>query len=312
MTYLEELRRSRDKPQVAFTEFANLTGKSPDYLFCFFEGKDNSYYVPRIKRFTENYCQIKCGGKESVLAVYDLITGKEEYEKYKLGFFIDRDFNQPIGTRTPPIFETPCYSVENLYVSLSVFKEILTNEFHLSEVSDPNFNKLSELYEQRQAEFHQAVLLFNAWYCCLIEKKEAENIKTGATLGDKFPKIFIEFNLNEISPNYDFQKIKEEFPDAIEVDFAKIEKKMQLFQTLEMHKEFRGKYELEFLVTMIKEILSDSRTVKSVVDLKIKFAFGDGSGLNHEQALNIFSAYAETPQSLEDYLKAVVMDKNTI
>jgi len=310
MSYIEKLRKSLDRPQVAYQEFALSTGKSPDYLFCFFEGKDNSYYVPRIKRFTENYCQIKCGGKQSVLAVYSLITGKEEYKKYKLGFFIDRDFNQPIGTLAPPIFETPCYSIENLYVSSSVFKEILVNEFHLSEVSDSNFNKLSELYEQRQAEFHQSVLLFNAWYCCLIEKKEAENIKTGATLEDKFPRNFIEINLNGISSNYDFEKIKEQFPNAIEVDFAKVEEKMQQFQSLEMHKEFRGKYELEFLVTMIKEILNDSRTVKSVVNSKINFAFGDGSGLNQEQALNIFSAYAETPPSLSSYLEEVVRDKN--
>jgi hypothetical protein len=55
MTYAEELRQSRNKPQVAFTEFANATRKNPEHLFCFFEGKDNAYYVSRIKRFTESY-----------------------------------------------------------------------------------------------------------------------------------------------------------------------------------------------------------------------------------------------------------------
>ncbi|MGF1534308.1 MAG: DUF4435 domain-containing protein [Bernardetiaceae bacterium] len=187
MTYAEELRQSRNKPQVAFTEFASATRKNPEHLFCFFEGKDNAYYISRIKRFTENYYPVKCGGKQSVLDVYSLITGKEEYRKYKLGFFIDRDFNSTIGDKNPPIFETPCYSVENLYVSLSVFKEILTNEFHLSEVSDSNFETLVKLYEQRQKEFHDSVLLFNSWYSCLIERRENENIKTGVTLDDKLP-----------------------------------------------------------------------------------------------------------------------------
>ena len=306
MTYAEELRKSRNKPQVAFTEFANATRKNPGHLFCFFEGKDNAYYVSRIKRFTENYYPVKCGGKQSVLDVYTLITGKEEYRKYKLGFFIDRDFNPSIGDKNPPIYETPCYSVENLYVSISVFKEILTNEFHLSEVSDSNFEKLVDLYKQRQKEYHNSVLLFNSWYASLIERRENENMKTGVTLDDKLPNSFIVTSLDEVKSSYDFQKIKETFPNAIEVDYTEIEKKMKLFQGEEMHKVFRGKYELEFLIKMIREILKDSRTEKKVVSSKIDFSFGDGSNLGQQQALNIFEAYAETPKSLLDYLKLIV------
>lgn len=306
MTYLEQLRKSKSKPQVAYQEFALSTRKNPEHLFCFFEGKDNAYYVSRIKRFTESYYPVKCGGKQSVLDVYSLITGKEEYKKYKLGFFIDRDFNSPVGDKNPPIFETPCYSVENLYVSISVFKEILTNEFHLSEVSDTNFEKLSSLYEQRQKEFHNSVLLFNSWYSCLIEKRENENLKTGVTLDDKLPNNFIDISLDEVKSSYDFQKIKETFPNAIEIDYTEIEKKMEFFQDKEMHKVFRGKYELEFLIKMIREILKDSRTKKKIVSSKIDFSFGDGSNLGQQQVLNIFEAYAETPKSLLDYLEFIV------
>jgi hypothetical protein len=309
MTYVEQLRQSRNKPQVAFTEFANATRKNPEHFFCFFEGKDNAYYVSRIKRFTKNYYPIKCGGKQSVLDVYTLISGKEEYRKYKLGFFIDRDFNSAIGAKNPPIFETPCYSVENLYVSISVFKEILTNEFHLSEVSDTNYEKLITLYELRQKEFHNAVLLFNSWYSCLIEKRESENIKTGVTLDDKLPNDFVSISLDEVKSSYDFQKIKDTFPNAIEVDFSIVADKMKFFQGKPMEKMFRGKYELEFLIKMIREILKDSRTEKRTVSSKIDFSFGDGSNIGQLQALNIFEAYAETPQSLLDYLEFIVMKK---
>jgi hypothetical protein len=309
MTYAEELRQSRNKPQVAFTEFANATRKNPEHLFCFFEGKDNAYYVSRIKRFTEIYYPVKCGGKQSVLDVYTLITGKEEYRKYKLGFFIDRDFNSTIGDKNPPIFETPCYSVENFYVSISVFKEILTNEFHLSEVTDSNFEKLVNLYEQRQKEFHDSVLLFNSWYSCLIDKRENENIRIGITLDDKLPNNFLSISLDEVKSLYDFQKIKETFPNAIEVDYSDVEKKMIFFQGIAMDKVFRGKYELEFLIKMIREILKDSRSEKRVVSSKIEFSFGDGSTLGQKQALNIFEAYAETPKSLLDYLELIVNKK---
>ena len=46
MLYTEILRLSREKPQVAYQEFALHTRQGKDGLFCFFEGKDNAYYVP--------------------------------------------------------------------------------------------------------------------------------------------------------------------------------------------------------------------------------------------------------------------------
>ncbi|HZH39259.1 MAG TPA: DUF4435 domain-containing protein, partial [Bacillales bacterium] len=111
MSYIEKLRKSREKAQVAYQEFAVSTRKGKDGLFCFFEGKDNAYYVPRIKRFTDNYHPINCGGRDEVLDVYRLITIHSEYDKYKKAFFVDRDFNEPLPPRNPPIFETPCYSI---------------------------------------------------------------------------------------------------------------------------------------------------------------------------------------------------------
>lgn len=171
MLEIDDLRKSRKKAQVAFHEFALSTASCPNYLFCFFEGKDNPYYVSRIKRFTNDYYPINCGGKQAVLDVYSLITNKIEYVKYKVGFFIDRDFDDSVGEKTPPIFETPCYSIENLYVSKQVFKEILTNAFYLYETTNNLHKLILNLYVKRQEEFHKSVLLFNAWYACQVEQK---------------------------------------------------------------------------------------------------------------------------------------------
>jgi hypothetical protein len=304
--YIDELRESRNKPQVAYQEFALSTSERPNHLFCFFEGKDNSYYVPRIKNVTTDYYPVKCGNKSAVLAVYALIVNNPEYKKYKLGFFIDRDFNQSIGVKTPPIFETPCYSIENLYVSLSVFNEILTNEFHLSATTDKQlFGTLLKLYEDRQKEFHSAVLLLNAWYACLIEKKERDSVEIGVTLNDlKFNQI-VEIKLDNVIQKYDIENLKAIFPNAIEIDEVTLNQKFNLFKSIEQHKVFRGKYEMEFLLQIIKKILSDSYSSHSVVPTKIRFSFGNGSTLSQEQLLNIFSTYAETPQELKDYLQRV-------
>jgi hypothetical protein len=316
MTYIEELRNSKEKPQVAFQEFSLSVSKIPDYLFCFFEGKDNPYYVPRIKRYTNKYHVIKCGGRENVLDVYRLIKNRQEYNLYKKAFFIDRDFNKPIKPQNPPIYETPSYSIENLYVSTGVFREILINEFHLSEVSDDSFSLFSSLYSNKQKEFHSAIALFNAWYACLIEIRNTTGKKTGVTLGEKIifkgkdskdggKKYlnFIDFTLKSITANYNMVKIKETFPNAIEVIDEKLNAKYKDFLQCEHYMEFRGKFEMQFLVRFIQLLLKDSFTSKNIFKAKSEFAFGDGNSLDIQQALNIFEGYAETPDSLVEYLK---------
>ncbi len=316
MTYIEELRSSKEKPQVAFQEFSLSVSKFPNYLFCFFEGKDNPYYVPRIKRFTNNYHAIKCGGREKVLEVYRLINNRKEYNQYKKGFFIDKDFNVP--SSDPLIFETPCYSIENFYVSEEVFKEILKNEFHLSEVSDNSFNILLSLYSKKQKEFHSAITLFNAWYACLIEIRNITGQMTGVTLGEKIifkgrdskdggKKYlnFIDFTLTNITTHYDINKIKETFPNATEIQDTQLNAKIQDFHDCEQHKMFRGKFELQFLIRFIQLLLKDALAKKEFFKDKSEFAFGDGNSLDNQQILTIFEGYAETSESLLEYMKKI-------
>lgn len=303
MSYLEELRASRDKKQTVYTEFALSVRKFPTHLFCFFEGNDNGYYVPRIKKYTSDYVPIPCNGREKVLGVYELIINKKEYDKYKKAFFIDKDFNPSLPLKNPPIFETPCYSIENLYVSGSVFEEILINNFHLSLTTDIDFETCKSIYQSRQNEFHVATLLFNAWYACLIEKRNNENIETGVNLSDKFPKGFLEIDLNEVKSNYDLEKIKETFKNAVPISEEELSKKIEEFENLEAHKTFRGKYELNFMITILDLLVKDSKTENQFVESKINFAFFDS--LNIEKAIEVFSSYAETPQELEDYLNKI-------
>ena len=304
MTYIEQLRQSKDKAQVAFLEFALSTRKFSEHLFCFFEGKDNAYYVPRIKRFTEKYHPIKCGGRDKVLEIYKIITNRPEYSNYKKAFFVDRDFNLPLTISSPPIFETPCYSIENLYVSVEVFKEILTNEFHLSEVSDQaTFDVCVSLFVDRQQEFHYAVTLFNAWYACLIEIRNASGKQTGVNLEDKLPKGFVDISLQSVTTNYDLDKIKLTFPNASEVEEDKLSSKLIDFKNCDSKTIFRGKYEMQFLIKLLQLLLQDSNSSKNILKSKINFAFGDN--MSNQQAINIFEGYAITPENLIDYLKYV-------
>ena len=167
-----------------------------------------------------------------------------------------------------PIFETPCYSIENLYVSLKVFRDILKNEFHLSEVSDSSFQICVEIFEKRQQEFHEAVCLFNAWYACLIEIRNREGNQTGVSLDEKLPKGMIEISLNAIKQNYDIDQIKNRFPHATEVEPSHLQVKVGEFTSCEQRKEFRGKYELRFLIRIIQLLLKDANIDQTVLKEK--------------------------------------------
>lgn len=60
---------------------------------------------------------------------------------------------------------------------------------------------------------------------------------------------------------------------------------------------------MEFVISFIEMILQDSLQAKKYVTQKIKFAFNQR--LTNEQAVDIFSSYAETPIILEQFLKEV-------
>ncbi len=299
----DSMSESLSDAEVIFLDFGLHTRQGENALFCFFEGKlgsDNAYYVHRIKRFIDEYYPYRCGNRNNVLSVYALITGRTEYKKYKKAFFIDRDFNAPLASRIPPIFETPCYSIENFYVSVDVFKEILRNALTLSEPTD--YELCINLFIERQKEYHDATILLNAWYACLIDIRNAKGIRA-VSLDDKLPKNFIDFTLHSVSQKYDMDILKQTFPRATEISQTTLNEKITVFSNCEKHKVFRGKFELQFVITMIRLIIQDSENAKSVIKNKVKFVFSDT--ISNDQAIAIFSPYAETPDSLIDYLKEV-------
>ena len=88
------------------------------------------------------------------------------YSKAKTAYFLDKDFD---GVDDHPnssdVYITPCYSVENLYVTETVFKRILRSEFSLNEQADYDgtFMRCLDLFRDRLREFLDAVQLANAW-----------------------------------------------------------------------------------------------------------------------------------------------------
>ncbi|MDO5616715.1 MAG: DUF4435 domain-containing protein [Cruoricaptor ignavus] len=303
-SYIQQLRQSKDKATVAYQEFALSTKSYNNHLFCFFEGNDNPYYVPRIKNFTDKIYPINCGGRDKVLKVYELISNQEVYNKYSKAFFIDRDFNSPRIENRDIIFETPCYSIENLYVNKSVFEQILIHDFQFSR-NDTNFEICISLFNDRFKEFNSSITLFNSWYACLIEIRNQTGKKTGVQLDEKLPKGLVNITLQNINANYNIEKIKQIFPDSTEIEDKTLNAKFSEFQNCDSELVFRGKYQLEFLIILLQLIVNDSKNEQRFVTNKINYSF-DGA-LNHKRALSLFANYASTPESLNDFLRDVTI-----
>ena len=303
-SYIDQLRKSKDKATVAFHRFALGVNKYGNHFFAFFEGKDNAYYSPRIKKYAKDLYPIYCGGRDKVLQVFELIRNNNIYLKYQKAFFIDRDFNPPMNQKDSLLFETPCYSIENLYVNQAAFEEILIQQCQLTR-NDFVFEKCKLLFEKLFLQFNNAVELLNAWYSCLIDLRNIHGKNIGVQLTDKLPKGLVEITLKSIEADYDLTKIREIYPQALPVSEEDVLKKIEKFkaENVDAAMIFRGKYQLEFLFTILQLLIDDSKTEHQFIESKLHFPF-DGV-LNHDRALEIFSPYASTPEDLEEFLKRV-------
>lgn len=299
---VSDLIKAKEKSSgVAFHKFGLLVSSYPDDLFCFFEGKDAPYYSPRIdSNYNGNFHPINCKGKSKLLRVFQLIEEKTEYGKYKKVFFIDRDFDESIKDKYSSIYETPAYSIENLYSGIETFKKILKSEFDLTEI-DAGFQRCVQLYSDRQCEYHDATLLFNAWYACIKAKAIKEGKPTNVNLDEKLPKGFVLVRLEGIENNYDLDKIKSTFSNALEFEEKDFEEKITEFKNCERRKIFRGKYELQFVYEIIKALINDAndKSKRKYLNKKTKL------NLDKAQIISQLSQYAETPECLNEFIKRI-------
>jgi len=147
---IEKLRESRNNAIVIFIKFTRLKSKHNSSLFCCFEGDDSKYYGSRIENIVQfnpdELHPFSCGGKEEVLKFYRMINKNNDYKEVKIAYFVDKDFDESIiGLYNNKIYETPCYSIENLYTTTSAFKRILKSEFNFNE-SEPDRMSQKQLF----------------------------------------------------------------------------------------------------------------------------------------------------------------------
>jgi hypothetical protein len=292
---IEYKNRSPNVPYHKFVLISNILGDS--VLYCFFEGKeDPSYYLSRISSYFDNCEPIVCNGRDNVIAIFSKIKSISKYKGFKIGYFIDRDFGPPINI--PGIYQTPTYSIENFYCSSWCFSRLLKNEFHIT-TEDSAYKKCMDFFMNRQNEFNDSILFFNAWYYCVRVESLKQNLEFNTSLNDNLPKGFVRFNLPEsISQLYSLHDIKKLFPQALDVTEEVIAPYKSELEKSNRVKTLRGKYELQFLKKLLRFFIQDANTRgrQDYVNTKTKFNFQDALIVSQ------ISQYADTPSSLKRYL----------
>lgn len=170
---VENSRYERDSFTSVFMQFTEDSKYYRSYAFCFYEGEDGKYYDSRIRKvFSDNIYTYKLNGKKNVLKLYRRLSDDPEYKDSCCMYFIDRDFGFD-SVQGEDIYQTPCYSIENLYVNEDSLKRILQSEFGLNPRDEVSI-KIIDSFKMRLKEFIDIITEFNV-YIYLRDKKQISN-----------------------------------------------------------------------------------------------------------------------------------------
>lgn len=302
---IEQLRDSRNSyAERLFTLLLNVQ-KYPEALYCVYEGEDAKYYDIRIQNLTifSDRKTFPCKGKADVLKVHELVISNIKFTSTNIAFFIDKDFDGLRGNKPSDwLYITPCYSIENLYLSDEVVSNILRHEFGVHEMGRADeADVIMKLYTSMFDAFIEAITPLNAW---LSIQRELESQDTGQhahklNLANCKLNNFVDISLGGVVKKYEITDLEGYFPDSSNVLATEVEKRIVEFKKEDRQNLFRGKYLIEFLRLFLTQIRDDAslKTPKYFNQKKtIPLQF------SKKNIISELSQYAITPDCLKQFL----------
>lgn len=304
MTRVEKLKESRDSLSVKFLEFTRVTskGKTP----AFFEGEDEKYYSIRIDSIRPDisWSGINCGGKANVVSMRTRIRQHETYRNRSCLFFVDSDFddnNELSGF--DDLYITPCYSIENMYLTEGAFARLLSAEFGINEVCDEHncFRECIEKFLDLRRQYLNAIKEFNY---LVKEIRAIERSGTSAgrlNINNVSIDDLVSVELSGVLKKYNENSPKSIFPELSEDLQISLDSSKEYFAERCGEIWFRGKQNLEFYRIFVGRIKQDRcrkngrEIFKNKGNVKLQ--------LTKANAISELSQYAETPQCLRDFLQ---------
>lgn len=293
---LEQMRRERGTYEAIYMKFVNSRKYFKTYAFCFYEGEDGKYYNSRIRqKFADKFVTYTVGNKKEVLKLLNCITSTNLYDDVCTMFFVDRDYDVSLCGKSERLFETPCYSIENLYVQRECLMKVLQSEFGLNEI-DNDFKKCLQDFDDREKEFNNQILEFNA-LAYLRRKKSDSN--SNFAFGSIKTSHMLKVHVDKVEKATKYDETIDEIKEKLQFEEKEIEKaKEELIEKGDFALNFRGKNQLDFFVEFIN-VLKKLNGNGGYFETKY-----NNIHINlTSNRLSELSQYAVTPPTLEEFLE---------
>lgn len=293
---LEQMREERNTASSTFIKFVDCIKYFYTHVFCFYEGEDGKYYNSRIRQqFGDDTITFSVGNKKEVLKLLDRIKDAGMYDNVCTMFFVDRDYDVSIAGTNEDLFETPCYSIENLYVQKECLIKILQSEFGLNKM-DEDCKKCLRDFELRETEFNERLLEFNS---LVYLRRKKSDLNSDYSFGSIKTSHLVNVNVKKISRSAKYDEIINDIKDSLHFIDEEIEEaKTELMDKGSCSLNFRGKNQLDFFVEFINELkrLNSAGGYFSIKRTRIRINIT-------ANRLSELSQYASTPSSLIEFLE---------
>lgn len=267
---VEEAKKEVEQFSVAYAEFILDYKKDSNYIYCFYEGKDDrKYYSIRTQTIHSNkkLFHYDCNGKENVVKINGLIKEKSIYSQDLFFYFIDKDFDENKHIDTS-IYVTPYYSIENFYTIEEAFENILVNEFNIPRNCEC-FQKSIDYFTKSKSNFHSKIIYLNAYLYCVADYRNSADISFRLNIDDSIKRKFsgsnifenivasnlVDINIpTELLNKIELEKIFTQSPHISQIDF---DEKLKFLENSDKSETFRGKFELHFLISFLKRFQNE-------------------------------------------------------
>lgn len=296
ISLLNQMRQARGTYEAVYIKFVNSRKYYNSYAFCFYEGEDGKYYNPRIRKFfSDKFLTYPVGNKKEVLKLLRKINSENLYTDVCMMFFVDRDYDESLEGADENLYETPCYSIENLYVKKECLKQILQSEFGLN-VIDEDYKKCMRDFCLREVEFHEIMLEFNA--LAYLRRKRSDS-NSNCSFGSIKTSHIANIEVGKVDKSEKYEETIEGIKNILQFQESEIQDaKNVLTKKGDYSTNFRGKNQLDFFVVFINKLKNLNRTG------------GYFSGQYNSIHINIssnrlseLSQYAITPLTLSEFIE---------
>jgi len=305
MSRVNSLVKARSNLSVKFLEFTRIASKEKETYAVFFEGEDEKYYSVRINNIRPDisWSGINSGGKSNVINLREKIRAHSTYSDSLCMFFVDADFDDNSSVmKYYDLYVTPCYSVENLFITTEAFKRVLSAEFGISDSHESKecFVKVVETFDSIKSCYLEAILPFNALIRELRLMEKCGDISLKLNINNINFDSLIRINLEAVDKLYDENDPNSLFPDLQDDICISLQESEEYFNEFSGDLWFRGKQHLEFFRIFLSKLKEDrcKKSNRSIFKDKgnVKLL------MSKANCISELSQYADTPMCLKSFL----------